>query len=539
MPRRVPVPSLRPALDRCKPTGVVLGKGARVVVAADEGGVAAALAAVLEKRGVAVLSLDGALATDEVTSRLGRLAEGRSRPGRLLAARARRRAGHRRHGPRRLPRGEPPARQEPPRGHARAVRRRGRPRHVPRGGDPHGRPARPDAGGCDRSSRRGRGRLREVLQARAGRGPGEGRGLRPRRARGRGGRRAGRRGPGRPGRRRGRPSRRAPLDDHPRGAARGRRTSRAVADEGQRLRGHRSGGRHHERDRGRPGRRQRRHLLPARPRGRARARGREDRPAAAGPGEAEARPHRGVEGEGRASDPGGDRPADHGRRALRRGPAGDRVGRGGGRKGALALRQPARRAGDRRHRRGDPKGARPDRRPRARRRDRDQPEAVREGGQGVRPRLRHQGRRLLQPAEGGRGDAHRGDGRLQLGGRPVRQRGPDRLQRGEQPALRDVERAAAGPPRDPHDRDRLDGLGRHRHGHPRIDPPDHGGGRHLHAPARVRDPDRPPGARGGRRLGRAGRGRDARHHGRGVRPDRRAWTSRRRRPSSPAGSGPC
>ena len=71
MPRRVPVPSLRPALERCKPTGVSLGKGARVVVAADEGGVAAALAAVLEKRGVAVLALDGALPTDEVTGRLG------------------------------------------------------------------------------------------------------------------------------------------------------------------------------------------------------------------------------------------------------------------------------------------------------------------------------------------------------------------------------------------------------------------------------------------------------------------------------------
>ena len=60
MPRRVPVPSLRPALDRCKPTGVALGKGARVVVASDEGGVAAALASALEKRGVAVLTLDGA-----------------------------------------------------------------------------------------------------------------------------------------------------------------------------------------------------------------------------------------------------------------------------------------------------------------------------------------------------------------------------------------------------------------------------------------------------------------------------------------------
>jgi NAD(P)-dependent dehydrogenase (short-subunit alcohol dehydrogenase family) len=70
MPRRVPVPSLRPALDLCKPTGVVLGEGARVVVVADEGGVGKALASRLEKAGTIVLSLDGATATDEVTSRL-------------------------------------------------------------------------------------------------------------------------------------------------------------------------------------------------------------------------------------------------------------------------------------------------------------------------------------------------------------------------------------------------------------------------------------------------------------------------------------
>jgi NAD(P)-dependent dehydrogenase (short-subunit alcohol dehydrogenase family)/acyl carrier protein len=71
MPRRVPVPSLRPGLDRCKATGVALGKGARVVIAADEGGVASALAAALGKRGVVVLSLGGATPTEEVTSRLG------------------------------------------------------------------------------------------------------------------------------------------------------------------------------------------------------------------------------------------------------------------------------------------------------------------------------------------------------------------------------------------------------------------------------------------------------------------------------------
>ena len=37
MPRRVPVPSLRPALDLCKPTGVALGAGSRVVVDAGRG----------------------------------------------------------------------------------------------------------------------------------------------------------------------------------------------------------------------------------------------------------------------------------------------------------------------------------------------------------------------------------------------------------------------------------------------------------------------------------------------------------------------
>jgi NAD(P)-dependent dehydrogenase (short-subunit alcohol dehydrogenase family)/acyl carrier protein len=71
MPRRVPVPSLRPPLDACKLTGVSLGRGTRVVVAGDEGGVARALAITLEKRGVAVLALDGGTPTEEVTRRLG------------------------------------------------------------------------------------------------------------------------------------------------------------------------------------------------------------------------------------------------------------------------------------------------------------------------------------------------------------------------------------------------------------------------------------------------------------------------------------
>jgi NAD(P)-dependent dehydrogenase (short-subunit alcohol dehydrogenase family) len=70
MPRRVPVPSLRPPLAWCKPTGVTLGKGDRVVVGGDEGGVAAALARALGKEGVVVLSLDSATPTEAVASRL-------------------------------------------------------------------------------------------------------------------------------------------------------------------------------------------------------------------------------------------------------------------------------------------------------------------------------------------------------------------------------------------------------------------------------------------------------------------------------------
>ena len=41
-------------------------------------------------------------------------------------------------------------------------------------------------------------------------------------------------------------------------------------------------------------------------------------------------------------------------------------------------------------------------------------------------------------------------------------------------------------------RDRLDGVVRHRHGQPRLDPEDDGGGRHRHAAARGRHPDRAP-----------------------------------------------
>ncbi len=57
VPRRVPVPNLRPPLAICKPTGVKLGAGSRVLVALDQGGVGQALTEQLQKIGVEVLSI--------------------------------------------------------------------------------------------------------------------------------------------------------------------------------------------------------------------------------------------------------------------------------------------------------------------------------------------------------------------------------------------------------------------------------------------------------------------------------------------------
>ncbi|PID85814.1 MAG: beta-ketoacyl synthase [Chloroflexi bacterium] len=64
MPRRVVVPALRPQLDLCKPTGVVLDKKSRVIVAMDEKGVGKALTGRLRKLGVTVLTLNPGKARD-------------------------------------------------------------------------------------------------------------------------------------------------------------------------------------------------------------------------------------------------------------------------------------------------------------------------------------------------------------------------------------------------------------------------------------------------------------------------------------------
>ena len=68
LPRREPVPVLRPALDRCVSTGVVLGADTRVVMMRDTGGVADLLDRRLADRGVTVLTLDPAKSTEQILS---------------------------------------------------------------------------------------------------------------------------------------------------------------------------------------------------------------------------------------------------------------------------------------------------------------------------------------------------------------------------------------------------------------------------------------------------------------------------------------
>ena len=66
----VPVPVLRPQLSMCKPTGVSLEDGRRVVVMADRGGVAKALVQRLETAGVKVFCIENAPDADGLANRL-------------------------------------------------------------------------------------------------------------------------------------------------------------------------------------------------------------------------------------------------------------------------------------------------------------------------------------------------------------------------------------------------------------------------------------------------------------------------------------
>jgi acyl transferase domain-containing protein/acyl carrier protein len=70
IPRRVPVPNLRPPLDLCKPTGVKLASGRRVVIMPDKSGVGDALAQRLQTMGVEVLRVEDASEADALANRL-------------------------------------------------------------------------------------------------------------------------------------------------------------------------------------------------------------------------------------------------------------------------------------------------------------------------------------------------------------------------------------------------------------------------------------------------------------------------------------
>ncbi|HYA23165.1 MAG TPA: acyltransferase domain-containing protein, partial [Terriglobales bacterium] len=70
VPRRVPLPVLRPPLTLCKPTDVTLGAGRRVVIMPDKAGVAEALTRELKAKGVEVLVIENAPSADALTNLL-------------------------------------------------------------------------------------------------------------------------------------------------------------------------------------------------------------------------------------------------------------------------------------------------------------------------------------------------------------------------------------------------------------------------------------------------------------------------------------
>jgi acyl transferase domain-containing protein/NAD(P)-dependent dehydrogenase (short-subunit alcohol dehydrogenase family)/acyl carrier protein len=70
IPRRVPVPAPRPSLAVCKPTGVMLAGGRRVLIMPDAGGVAEQLRTKLESSGVEVLWAQPTADADAITEQL-------------------------------------------------------------------------------------------------------------------------------------------------------------------------------------------------------------------------------------------------------------------------------------------------------------------------------------------------------------------------------------------------------------------------------------------------------------------------------------
>jgi len=73
IPRRVPVPNLRPPLSLCKPTGATLGSDRRVIIMPDKSGVGDALAERLQTLGVEVLRLEQTPDVEALATRLKNL----------------------------------------------------------------------------------------------------------------------------------------------------------------------------------------------------------------------------------------------------------------------------------------------------------------------------------------------------------------------------------------------------------------------------------------------------------------------------------
>jgi len=73
IPRRVPIPVLRPPLSMCKTTEVTLSKGKRVVMISDIGGVGAALNERLKSLGTEVLRIENVRNEDSLVTQLKRL----------------------------------------------------------------------------------------------------------------------------------------------------------------------------------------------------------------------------------------------------------------------------------------------------------------------------------------------------------------------------------------------------------------------------------------------------------------------------------
>jgi 3-oxoacyl-(acyl-carrier-protein) synthase/NAD(P)-dependent dehydrogenase (short-subunit alcohol dehydrogenase family)/acyl carrier protein len=77
VPRRVPMPTLRPPLKLCKSTGVTLGPENRVLIMADTGGVAKLLEERLRQQGVEVVSIVGAPDSEVLSRMIDGLADGK------------------------------------------------------------------------------------------------------------------------------------------------------------------------------------------------------------------------------------------------------------------------------------------------------------------------------------------------------------------------------------------------------------------------------------------------------------------------------